>query len=129
MPAIGLLGLDYGPMLAAERRAAITPPAAAAGTTAPRGTAARAGGGVLALGVVAVVIGAVLLWTGGYPQRGALAALAAGHSVPAVTAGFAIGALVLALSLLRQGVMETGAIARNCSWKSGALGRRTRWPR
>lgn len=122
VPAIGLLGLDYGPMLAAERRAAITPPAAAAGTTAPRGTAARAGGGVLALGVVAVVIGVVLLWTGGYPQRGALAALAAGHSVPAVTAGFAIGALVLALSLLRQGVMETGAIARN--WLGGALGMR-----
>jgi Na+/H+ antiporter NhaC len=126
VPMIGLLGVDYGPMRVAERRRAdesSLPSVAITGldSTVPA-RLPRAGSGLLALGVVAVVIAVVLLWTGGFPGVGVLDALTAGRSVPAVTAGFVAGAMVLAASLLIQGVLPGAAIAKN--WGVGALGMR-----
>jgi Na+/H+ antiporter NhaC len=126
VPLIGLSGVDFGPMRAAERREAdkaapapVSPPAPQGGEPV-QGPDARSG--VLALGIVALVTGIVLLWTGGFPARGVLNALTAGRSVLAVTVGFVAGALVLATSLVHQRVLPLGTIMRN--WGEGALGMR-----
>jgi Na+/H+ antiporter NhaC len=124
VPLIGLSGVDFGPMRAAERGAEGQPPPAAgrgaeSGTQAP---VADARSGVLALGVVVLVIGIMLLWTGGFPEKSVLDALTGGQSVLAVTAGFVAGALVLAASLAGQGILSPGTIIKN--WGAGALGMR-----
>lgn len=126
VPLIGLSGLDFGPMRSAERReadkATPTPGNSQASPSAVPARLPGAGGGVLALGVVALVIGMMLLWTGGFPGRGVLDALTAGRSVLAVTVGFVAGGLVLAACLLIQRVLPLGAIVKN--WGAGALGMR-----
>ena len=126
VPLIGLSGVDFGPMRSAERREAEKAPPAPgnlqASDAAIPASLRGASIGVLALGVVALVIAIVLLWTGGFPGRGVLDALAAGRSVLAVTAGFVAGALVLAAGLLVQGVLPLGTIVKN--WGTGALGMR-----
>jgi Na+/H+ antiporter NhaC len=126
VPLIGLLGLDFGPMRMAERRSAGKAPPSSGKPQQPDvalpSRLPGAGSGVLALSVVALVIGLMLLWTGGFPNKGVLDALAAGHSVRAVTVGFFAGALVLAASLLCQGLLSIGAIAK--TWGAGALGMR-----
>jgi len=126
VPLIGLSGIDFGPMRKAElRQARKSLPVSSDRSGAVAASDSRrpnAASGVLALAVVAVVIAAMLLWTGGFPGRGALDALAAGRSVLAVTAGFAAGALVLGASLVVQRVLPLAVIARN--WGTGALGMR-----
>ncbi len=126
VPLIGLSGVDFGPMYAAERReadkAGLAPAKPPASATETPVQVADARSGVLALSVVALVIGIMLLWTGGFPEKGALDALTAGRSVLAVTVGFVAGALVLAASLVSQRVLTPGTIIKN--WGVGALGMR-----
>ena len=126
VPLIGVLGLDYGPMRKAEAVAALSPPesapAPAPAAQPAAGPQGRAGNGAAALATVGVVILGALLWTGGFPGVGLLAALAAGKSVTAVTTGFVAGAVVLATLLYRQRMMTAKAVAKN--WLRGAAGMR-----
>ena len=126
VPLIGLLGLDYGPMRKAEAAAFNAPDAeqAPAKEAEPAEPAmqGKASSGAIALATVAVVILVALLWTGGFPDVGPVAALAAGKSVTAVTLGFVAGALVLTTSLYRQRMMTFKVAAK--SWVRGAAGMR-----
>ena len=126
VPLIGLSGVDFGPMRVAERReadkAARAPGKSRVSATETTARVPDARSGVLALSVVALVIAIMLLWTGGFPDKGVLDALTAGRSVLAVTVGFVAGALVLAASLVRQRVLPLGTILKN--WGVGALGMR-----
>ena len=123
VPMIGLLGLEYGPMRAAElecRKAAA--PAASPGSPPVAELEeipfSRARSGVLALGTVAVVILIALLGTGGFPDVGVLAALTAGKSVTAVTSGFVAGALVLGGLLFAERAMGLRELVTH--WGRGA---------
>jgi Na+/H+ antiporter NhaC len=123
VPMIGLMGIEYGPMRAAELEC--RKPAARAASPAPPPVAelekipfSRARSGVLALCAVAMVILIVLLGTGGFPDVGIFAALTAGKSVCAVTSGFVAGALVLGGLLLVERAMALREIATH--WGRGA---------
>ena len=126
VPVIGLFGFDYGPMRTAERRAATTDAPAAVpdsqGHLAPAADSRAAARGGISLATVAFVTFAALLWSGGFPNAGLVAAVTAGNSVQAVMLGFIAGTTVLALRLLAHKSMHVADLVRN--WGRGAVGMR-----
>ncbi len=122
VPMIGMLGIEYGPMRKAELRALESAPDREAEDPAMTIQDGAAVSGTVALLTVAVVILGTLLVTGGFPDEGLLAALAAGKSVFAVTVGFGAGAAVLAGMLLQSRSMRVPEITRN--WGRGAFNMR-----
>ena len=129
VPLIGGFGLAYGPMRKAETESSVAPAPFAgadheAGLRMPDdatyGGNPGAATGVAALAAVAGVILVALLWSGGFPAAGFLAALANGNSVTAVTLGFVAGAVVLAALLMARREMPFPDLFRN--WGRGAAG-------